>query len=80
MQGDCYAQHMLGVMYSCGAGVAEDRLEALAWFKKSAEQGDAEAQRKLGEMYYSEALSWFKKAARQGDAEAQRKLSRIVRN
>ena len=54
----------------------EDDTEAAKWFRKAAEQGDAEAQSKLGECYYfgigvekdeTEALKWFRKAAEQGD-------------
>ena len=51
--------------------------------KKLAEQGHANAQIKLGVMYYNgegvkkeytEAARWFTKAAEQGDAEAQNRL------
>jgi hypothetical protein len=48
--------------------------------KKAAEQGDAGAQKALGEMYLKglgfpknsrEAVKWYRKAALQGDAKAQ---------
>ena len=52
--------------------------------KSEAEQGNAEAQEKLGQFYYLdgedgeqdkiEALYWFRKAAEQGNAEAQLRL------
>ena len=54
--------------------------EALKWFKKSAEQGNAYGQCMLGAMYYKgeeveqdykEALKWFKKSAEQGNAYGQ---------
>jgi TPR repeat protein len=49
-------------------------------YRKVAEQGDAKAQLKLGDMYYaghevpqdySEAVRWYRKAAEQGEAAAQ---------
>ena len=56
---------------------------AVSYFKKSAEFGNAEAQRILGDCYFwgegiredkSEAVKWYRLAAEQGDAEAQRIL------
>ena len=56
---------------------------AVSCFKKSAEFGNAKAQRMLGDCYYvgegiredkQEAVKWFRLAAEQGDAEAQRML------
>jgi uncharacterized protein len=53
---------------------------ALRGLKPLAENGDTDAQIKLGVMYhggkgvrrdYTEAMKWFRKAANQGDAEAQ---------
>lgn len=55
-------------------------VEAEIWYRKSAEQGYAPAQYKLGAMYYdgkhikqdfSEALKWIRKSAEQGNADAQ---------
>ena len=52
-----------------------DYSEALRWYRKSAEQGNASGQNDLGYMYengygvskdYSEAVKWYRKAARQG--------------
>jgi len=42
-QGNANAQLLLGLMYSVGKGIPRDDEEALYWFTKSAEQGDAEA-------------------------------------
>jgi len=51
--------------------------------KSLAEDGDADAQRRLGNLYnhgdevpqnYNEAVKWYRKAAEQGDAEAQGSL------
>ena len=51
----------------------------MKWYRKAAEQGDAEAQYKLGGCYLdgegvardkTEALKWWRKAAEQGHEEA----------
>jgi len=55
-------------------------IEAFPYFKKSAEQGHADAQFTLGYMYeygqgvdqdYKQAVYWYRKLAEQGDADAQ---------
>ena len=57
--------------------------EAVKWYRKAAEQGDAQAQRNLGLCYYygegvakdfGEAVKWLRRGAGQGDAQAQRLL------
>jgi TPR repeat protein len=62
---------------------AEDYSKALKLFKPLAEQGDAQAQVKLGRMYlhsrgvaedFKEAAQWFHKAAEQGHAGGQLEL------
>ena len=64
-------------------GVTRDKKEAVRWFKKAAEQGDAKAQNNIGLIYangYSvtkdneKAVRWFKKAARQGNKDAIKSL------
>ena len=40
-QGDSYAQYNLGLMYDYGEGVIEDDTQAVYWFRKAAEQGEA---------------------------------------
>jgi len=61
----------------------QDYAEAVSWYRKAADQGDADAQYNLGSVYrdgegvprdYAEALKWFRKAAVQGDARAQASL------
>jgi TPR repeat protein len=58
-------------MYEIGVGVEEDQLEAVKWYAKAAEQGDAKAQFDLGRMYdngegveqdKAEAVKWYAKA------------------
>jgi hypothetical protein len=53
------------------------------WYRKAADQGDADAQNNLGAMYGNgegvakddaEAVKWFRKAADQGNASAQLNL------
>ncbi len=40
-QGDADAQYNLVIMYSSGEGVPQDYAEAVRWYRKAAEQGDA---------------------------------------
>src|SRR5205807_420797 len=46
--GDAKAQYGLGFMYREGRGVPRDDAEAVRWYRKAAEQGDAMAQHALG--------------------------------
>jgi uncharacterized protein len=70
-------------MYEHGRGVAKDDAQAVAWYRKAADQGDADAQNNLGLMYANgrgvakddaQAVAWYRKAADQGDADAQYNL------
>ena len=76
-------------MYHNGYGVVQNYTEAVNWYRKSAEQGYAEAQNNLGWMYqngygvaqsYTEAVNWFRKSAEQGYAEAQYNLGAMYAN
>ncbi len=78
--GDAAAQLRLGEMYDLGQGVPKDLVEAVRWYRLSAEQGNAQAQFALAEMYKNgdgverslpEALRWYRKAADQGNPGAQ---------
>ena len=40
------------MIYDLGLGVPQDAQEALKWYRKAAEQGDASAQLNLGVMYH----------------------------
>jgi TPR repeat protein len=77
-------------MYAKGRGVAQDDKQAVYWYQKAADQGDAGAQYNLGEMYqygvgvaqdHKQAVYWTQKAADQGHKTAERKLGilRITR-
>jgi TPR repeat protein len=67
-------------MYNFGnGGVPKDDVEAVKWFRKAAEQGEAKAQLNLGIMYgtgngvpedYVESYMWLNLAAAQGTEEA----------
>lgn len=74
------AQNDLGVAYSQGKGVPEDKKAAAFWFRKAAESNHATAQYNLGYYYEkgfgverddAQALQWYLKAAEQGDVDAQ---------
>lgn len=80
------SQFDLGYMYSMGAGVPQDLLQALHWYHKAAMQGDADAQFRLGQMYESGqgvqqdaamAAGWYHSAAEQGNFGAQFKLGEM---
>src|ERR1022692_1369702 len=74
----------LGLAYENGQGVPKDEAQAVSWFRKAAEQGNADAQERLGEMYSygqgglakdeAQAVSWYRKAAEQGNEYAQSNL------
>lgn len=60
------------------SGVAQDDTEAVKWYRKATDQGDARGQSNLGLMFElgrggltrssAEAVKWYRKAAGQGDA------------
>ena len=58
-QGEPEAAYQLGVRYENGDGVRQDRLRALANFRKAADKGHREACRKLADIY--EAGKWVSK-------------------
>ena len=64
-------------MHTNGRGIPQDDKQAVAWYRKAAEQGDAGAQFNLGVMYFNgrgvpqddkKAYVWFSVAAANGDA------------
>ena len=77
---DPVEQFKLGSRYYNGDGVAQDYSQAVYWYRKAAEQGDAEAQYNMGVCYengqgvdkdYAQAVCWYRLAAEQGLADAQ---------
>jgi TPR repeat protein len=72
-----------------GQGVILSDSEAVKWFLKAAEQGNAGAQFVLGVNYEngygvtrsnSEAVKWYQKAAKQGKQDAIKALERLNEN
>lgn len=80
--GNVSAQIMLGALYNKGGAIPRNDKMAATWFEKAANQGNAEAQYQLGNLYensqlakdYKTAASWYHKAAQQGSAKAQARL------
>jgi len=67
-------------MYNLGDGVDRDYVQAIPWLRLAGDQGNAQAQLNLGNMYVrglgtakdlSEAAKWYKLAAAQGEANSQ---------
>jgi hypothetical protein len=87
-QGDAAAQLKLGMHYynNLGRRHPPDYAEALKWFRRAADQGNAEAQDHIGLMYYSgrgvpqdyaEAARWYLLAAQAGNEHAQSQLTQM---
>ena len=83
------AQYNLGVCYYTGTGIKEDKEEAVRWYRRAAENGNAMAQYNLGNCYYTgtgikedkeEAVRWYRKAAEQGNTIAQYSLGFCYKN
>jgi hypothetical protein len=73
-------------LLATGRGVAQDEAEAVGWYRKAADQGNAVAQNNLGLMLdngrgvvedEAEAVGWYRKAAEQGLPDAKAKLKRL---
>ncbi|OBZ86962.1 Protein sel-1 2 [Choanephora cucurbitarum] len=74
------SQFQVGHMLCKGVGVAEDRLAAFKWFKKSAEKNNAKAMYYIGIYYYNgsgsiarnheQASLYFKRSAELGHVES----------
>jgi TPR repeat protein len=76
-------------MYVRGEGVPLDYAEAARLFKKSADQGNPEAQLSLGLLYYNgwgveqnreEAINWCLMAVDQGDEKAKLVLTSMLKH
>ena len=81
--GNTKAQLALALYY----GTRGDLQKAFIWTKRAAEQGDAEGQCVLGDLFYDgigvdedkvKALEYFIKAARAGNEEAENKDSYLL--
>jgi TPR repeat protein len=88
--GDAKAQFEIGNRFYWGQrGTGKDYAQALSWYSKAAEQGSAQAESILGNMYFkgegvqrdfAQALIWYQKAADQGDAVAQGNLGNLYQS
>jgi uncharacterized protein len=91
-KGDAVAQTALGVAYDTGAGVTTNCAEAVKWYRKAAEQGNARAKSNLAQIAArgfiyepgkrkpadgAEAVAWCRKAAEQGNPRAQFNLGQM---
>ena len=81
------AQFEVARCYQNGTGVEKSEENAFVWYKKAAEQGNAEAQCVLGGCFYyqtlgvekddKEARKWYEAAATQGNVTAQYMTGRL---
>ena len=87
-KGDPVAQYHLGNLFAKGQGVLKDNIKAVAWFAKSAAQGNDQGQKSLGDMYRKgkgvpkdakKAVKWYRDAALQGNALAKKNLGDMYR-
>lgn len=86
--GSADAWYWLGRLYFYDVpGVPRDYPQAVRWFEKAARAGHADAQYKLGGMFYagrgvrqsiSRALVWWRAAAKQGQAEALNNMGALL--
>ena len=83
-------QALLPKKSTFGQGVEKNEAEALKWYQKAAEAGNAYAQANMGVFCQTggggmakdiaKAAEWFDKAAKQGNAHAQFYLARLYEN
>ena len=80
---------IVGVMYIYGRGVPRDHEQAMYWFSRAAEQGEAMAQYNIAYMHlsglgvpqdYQQAAYWYTKAAELGHTDAQVDLGVLYAN
>ncbi|MDA7679068.1 sel1 repeat family protein [Akkermansiaceae bacterium] len=89
--GDAEAQFYLGMWHLNGYDpgniepIPEDKIEAMNFFRKAAEQGHIDAHTFLGDMYFqgdgvpqdcAEAVEWYRKPAEQGHEYAKEWLEK----
>src|SRR3954463_7104545 len=86
-KGDREAQHTLAFMYRDGKGTKRNDAKAIAWYRKSAEQGYAPAASNIGLKIATgeganpdptAAQTLFRRAVKNGIVEAQVKLAEIA--
>lgn len=85
-----YGQFALGRLYETGKGVPQDYLEALAWYTRSADLGNAKAMLKLAVIKreglpgiapdLESSTSWLQRAAETGNIAAMNELGRAYQS
>jgi TPR repeat protein len=69
--------------------VSQDYTEAMKWYRKAADAGNASAMRNIGWLYhnglgvsqdYTEAMKWFRKADDAGNIFADQRLHKLENN
>ena len=83
-QGVAEYQRVLALMYATGDRVPQSQVEAVRWYRRAADQGDALAQNNMGIRYadgnlgvpqnHTEAVRWWRLASDQGEYFAQVRL------
>lgn len=84
-KGAAAAQRFVGDLYWDGRGIGRDRAKSVVWYRKAADQGEAEAMLRLARAYgrdagqgierdYNEAADWCRKAVAKGNARAMGEL------
>jgi TPR repeat protein len=77
------------IYYNNGLGVIRDYAEAVRWYRKAADAGNAQAMHNLGYMYhrgqgvtqdYAEAAYWYRKAADAGNSDGMTNLGWIYKD
>lgn len=85
-KGDMAGQANVAEFYMEGKGIEKNEEEALKWYRKAAEQGDADSEYAIGQYYEYDgndiklAIEWYKKAAEQGHVDAQMKMKNCYGN
>ena len=83
---DAESAYLFGYMYSQGKGTEKKAAEAVKWFRKAADKGNALAQNELGLMFekgrgvsknIDEAKKLYRRAANQGNKDAKNSLNRL---
>jgi TPR repeat protein len=67
-QGNAKAQHLIGVMYHKGEGVARNSVRAFAWFSLAAAHGDRDAKAKLHDVSKTLTLQQLSQAKEMAQA------------
>jgi TPR repeat protein len=89
-QGEAAGQAGLGILYDNGCGVPKDEAQAFVWYSKAADQGNAEAEYRLGQAYVQGAnnlprdrlqgLALMIRAGEHGHATSLRSIGDFYRN